>query len=84
MVPFPKDAPKRRVIKTLERLGFRLVREHEHISDGARQRRRHADAVDHAQSPKDQGFDAEDDLYASRNCTKRLFDCLQGKLKGSA
>jgi predicted RNA binding protein YcfA (HicA-like mRNA interferase family) len=32
MVPFPKDAPKRRVIKTLERLGFRLVREHEHIS----------------------------------------------------
>jgi hypothetical protein len=32
MAPLPKDVPKRRVIKTLERLGFRLVREHEHIS----------------------------------------------------
>ena len=32
MPPFPKDAPKGRVIKTLERLGFRLVRQHEHIA----------------------------------------------------
>ena len=32
MAKFPKDAPKRRVVKALERLGFRLVREHEHIS----------------------------------------------------
>jgi hypothetical protein len=39
MVQFPKDASKRRVVKTLERLGFRIVREHEHISYGARQRR---------------------------------------------
>ncbi len=29
---FPKDAPKRRVIKTLESLGFCLVREREHIA----------------------------------------------------
>jgi predicted RNA binding protein YcfA (HicA-like mRNA interferase family) len=32
MAKFPKDAPKPRVVKTLERLGFRLVREHEHIA----------------------------------------------------
>jgi predicted RNA binding protein YcfA (HicA-like mRNA interferase family) len=32
MPQFPKDAPRIRVIKALERLGFRIVREHEHIS----------------------------------------------------
>lgn len=32
MAGFPVDAPKRRVIKALERLGFRLVREAEHIA----------------------------------------------------
>jgi predicted RNA binding protein YcfA (HicA-like mRNA interferase family) len=29
---FPVDAPKIKVIKTLERLGFRIVREGNHIS----------------------------------------------------
>ncbi len=32
MPKFPVDAPKRTVLKTLEILGFRLVREKEHIS----------------------------------------------------
>jgi predicted RNA binding protein YcfA (HicA-like mRNA interferase family) len=32
MAKFPVDAPKRRVVKTLEALGFRLVREREHIA----------------------------------------------------
>lgn len=32
MAKFPLDAPKRRVVKTLESLGFRLVRDREHIS----------------------------------------------------
>ncbi len=29
---FPIDAPKKRVVKTLESLGFTLVREREHIA----------------------------------------------------
>jgi hypothetical protein len=32
MAKFPRDAPRKRVVKTLERLGFRLVSEHEHVS----------------------------------------------------
>jgi hypothetical protein len=32
MAKFPVDAPKRRVIKALEALSFRIVREREHIS----------------------------------------------------
>ena len=32
MTKFPVDAPKRRVVKALELLGFCLVREQEHIA----------------------------------------------------
>jgi len=32
MVKFPVDAPKHKVIKALELLGFRIVREKEHMS----------------------------------------------------
>ncbi|HEC12565.1 MAG TPA: type II toxin-antitoxin system HicA family toxin [Acidiferrobacteraceae bacterium] len=32
MPKFPIDAPKRKVIKALEALGFKMVREHEHIA----------------------------------------------------
>jgi len=32
MARFPVDAPRRRVVRALERLGFRIVREREHIS----------------------------------------------------
>jgi len=32
MSKFPVDAPKDRVVKTLQRLGFNIVREREHIA----------------------------------------------------
>ncbi len=32
MTKFPVDAPKKRVVKTLESLGFKVVREREHIA----------------------------------------------------
>ena len=32
MDKFPVDAPKRKVVKTLESLGFRMIRERDHIS----------------------------------------------------
>jgi len=32
MAKFPADAPKRNVVKVLQVLGFRIVREKEHIS----------------------------------------------------
>jgi hypothetical protein len=32
MPKFPVDAPKQKIIKTLELLGFRMIREREHIS----------------------------------------------------
>jgi predicted RNA binding protein YcfA (HicA-like mRNA interferase family) len=32
MAKFPVDAPKRRVVKALEKLGFEIAREKEHIS----------------------------------------------------
>lgn len=32
MGAFPKDAPKRKVVKALEELGFTIVREREHIA----------------------------------------------------
>ncbi len=39
MPRFPIDAPKSKVIKALNLLGFELVREKEHIADGKKRRR---------------------------------------------
>jgi predicted RNA binding protein YcfA (HicA-like mRNA interferase family) len=41
MAKFPRDAPKRRVIATLELLGFELIRDREHVQ----MRRREPDGM---------------------------------------
>jgi hypothetical protein len=67
MARFPVDAPKRRVLKTLEHLGFRLVREAEHIAMVRDDPGWNTHAADHAESPPDQRLDAEDHLHSGRH-----------------
>lgn len=76
MAKFPVDAPKRKVVKTLELLGFRIVREREHISmvrqnpDGSKT------PPNDAEPPDAQGFHAQNDLHPSQNFTRRVSRCL--------
>jgi hypothetical protein len=64
---FPVDAPKARVVKALVLLGFRNVREREHVSmlrenaDGTRA------TAHHAQPHPHQRLDATHHLHASRH-----------------
>ncbi len=81
MAKFPRDASKPRIVKALESLGFRLVREHEHISYGTGQRRWHADAVDHAESSADQRFDAASHLHAGGHSPERFRGRLSASVK---
>ena len=72
MAHVPVDAPRDRVIKALERLGFRLVREGNHIEmvrenpDGTRT------PADHAQPSPDQRVDLTDYLDAGRDTPRRI------------
>ncbi len=72
---FPIYAPKRRVIRTLELLGFKIVREREHIA----MHRSNADgSVTHSAKSFDaQGFDASRRLQPRWNCARRFFAALR-------
>ena len=69
ILKFPVDAPKQRVVKTLELLGFRLIREREHISmerinpDGSKTHSYHT------QPSKDKIINAENNLHTGRDST---------------
>ena len=52
MKKFPVDAPKRKIVKALEILGFRVVREKEHIS----MIREHPDGSNES-TPEERGFE---------------------------
>ena len=65
MTKFPVDAPRARVVRAFELLGFRLVREREHISmvrENAGGTRTTLTLPGHAQE-----FDAANDLHSGRH-----------------
>jgi hypothetical protein len=69
---FPVDAPKSRVVKAPGLLGFRIVREREHIAmlrgnaDGS------PNAAHDAQPRPHQKLDASHHLYSSRHPARRV------------
>ena len=73
MPRFPADAPIRRVVKTLEVLGFTVVREKEHIS----MVRENPDRTKtYAKSPEDKGLHAPNDLHSGRYLKRRILESL--------
>ncbi len=80
MARFPADATRERVVKAFERLGFRLVREGNHLAmvrekpDGARI------PIDHAQSSPDQAFDVTLHSHTDRDSQRRLSEGIRGHL----
>lgn len=73
---FPVDAPKKRVIKTLESFGFYdCPRTRAHCDDSGRCRR-HENAFDDAESFKYQRLDIENDLQSSGSFAGRFFESV--------
>ena len=70
MSKFPVDAPNRKVVKTLESLGFSLVREGNHNCYATEEFRWNIDSADHTQPPCDQELDLENDPNAGRHLQK--------------
>jgi hypothetical protein len=69
MTQFPVDAPQARVIKALEGLGFRLVREGRAHHLGPRQSRRQQNSPDLAQSPADEELDIAGHMHTGGHPT---------------
>ena len=58
MTKFPSDAPKKRVLRALELLGFRVVREQQHIA----MVRENADGTRNLKAPTPRTADGHPDL----------------------
>ena len=80
MTKFPADAPNRRVVKTLEKLGFRIVRKREHISMVRQNPDGTSTPPHHAESSKNQDLDLEDHLHPGGNSERRFFKGLSRDL----
>ena len=56
MPKFPVDAPKEKVMKAFERLGFRLVRERNHIAMSRQNADGYSYSADYAKPSHDKSF----------------------------
>jgi predicted RNA binding protein YcfA (HicA-like mRNA interferase family) len=77
---FPVDAPRSRVVKALQLLGFQIVREREHIA----MRRTNADGTTTPltlpQSHQLKELDASSHLHAGANSTRGILARLRAQL----
>ena len=77
MPKFPVDAPKQKVVRALEKLGFQIVREKEHISmermnpDGTKT------PLTMSNHPKNQIVYPESHLHPSGNFARRIYRRLR-------
>ena len=76
MIKFPVDAPVARVRRSLETLGFRIVREGNHIAM-VRENARHTHAIDYAEPPAPQILDSANHPDASRYLARRFSSRLR-------
>ncbi len=76
MPKFPVDAPKSQVIKTLEKLGFRMVREGNHIAMLRENPDGYTYSTDNAQSQNNKRLHASDNSLSNRDISRRFSESV--------
>jgi hypothetical protein len=74
MPKFPAGAPKQRVVRAFELLGFRIIRKREHISMAAR--------LPCAEPSQTQSLNTQNHLHTSGNLARRVSAGIRGIVIG--